>query len=89
MSSLEKKLTDLDPCEHWLVSVAASHKLWCQCSDYRVHIPGWPTTGDGGDGDADATPADAASGAGDAPSDAELAAVCFDLGFADLDAGSG
>ncbi|QUL61814.1 ORF2 [Torque teno arctocephalus australis virus] len=39
----EKKL------EQWLVSIQTSHNLWCDCKDYRSHIPGWhTTTGDDG-----------------------------------------
>nr|WBM82735.1 MAG: ORF2 [Torque teno polar bear virus 44] len=71
-------------CDQWLVMVVSSHRLWCHCPDYRVHIPGWPGTGvvaasgaaaggPGGDGGSAATDAGG-------PTDADMVAVSFDLG---------
>ncbi|WCS65247.1 ORF2 [Grizzly bear anellovirus 9] len=71
--------------ERWLVSIQTSHSLWCYCEDYRQHIPGWPgVTVAGGSGGAAGAPGEdgsraAVTGEGE-PSDADLAAVCFDLG---------
>nr|WBM82674.1 MAG: ORF2 [Torque teno polar bear virus 23]WBM82683.1 MAG: ORF2 [Torque teno polar bear virus 26]WBM82717.1 MAG: ORF2 [Torque teno polar bear virus 38] len=72
--------------EKWLLSVISSHGLFCECNDYRRHIPGWPgDTGaaSGGEGPSggggDAVP-------GVAPTDAELLdAVTFDMAFEDDD----
>nr|QUL61811.1 ORF2 [Torque teno arctocephalus australis virus] len=36
--------------ELWLTQMVASHKLWCDCPDYRSHIPGWPSTTGGENG---------------------------------------
>ena len=71
--------------DRWLVTVVASHNLWCDCQDYRQHIPGWP-----GDGDAAGTgAAGAGTQGGDSaaaavsPTDSELVAVDFDLRIAE------
>lgn len=53
----ECRLADFSRCEEaWLASIAASHLCWCDCQDYRNHIPGWRELfgvfeeGDGQDG---------------------------------------
>nr|WBU87845.1 MAG: ORF2 [Torque teno polar bear virus 37] len=90
MSSPETLLRQLSPEEHWLVSITASHRLWCDCKDYRRHIPGWPGDGgDGGDAGASGAPVEGGVSAAEEVTDAELAAVTFDLGFQDLEDASG
>ena len=68
------------------MTVVASHNLWCDCQDYRQHIPGWP----GDEGDAAGTgAAGAGTQGGDSaaaavsPTDSELVAVDFDLRIAE------
>ncbi|ASH99134.1 ORF2 [Giant panda anellovirus] len=80
--------------DRWLVTVVASHNLWCDCTDYRTHIPGWPGAEDGdaaGTGAAGAGTREGDSPGEDAsPTDSELVAVDFDLKIAeDTDAETG
>nr|WBU87838.1 MAG: ORF2 [Torque teno polar bear virus 3] len=73
--------------EAWLVSIAASHKAWCQCGEYRRHIPGWRgEADDGGDAGASGAPVEGGVSAADEPTDEDMvAAVCFDLDFVDTE----
>nr|WBM82723.1 MAG: ORF2 [Torque teno polar bear virus 40] len=76
--------------EAWLVSIAASHRAWCPCGEYRNHIPGWRGGDDGGDAGASGAPVEGGDFAGvGEPTDEDMAvaAVSFDLDFVDTDAG--
>lgn len=32
--------------DSWLSIVDKTHAIWCQCADWRQHVPGWPDSGD-------------------------------------------
>ncbi|QIJ55579.1 ORF2 [Marmot associated torque teno virus] len=72
-TSMPRELAQFDytRCEEaWLASVVTSHLCWCDCGDWRQHVPGWrgimdvPTGGDEDTGDG--------GGDGDEVTDAEL-----------------
>lgn len=62
----------------WLESCYQTHRLWCECSDWRKHVPGWQDTGDQTTGGGDS------GTGGDIPDDV---LVNFDLGFEDTTGG--
>ncbi|BAB63952.1 hypothetical protein [Torque teno tupaia virus] len=34
----------MDPAKIWWHSCLLSHKSWCNCTEPRNHLPGWPTS---------------------------------------------
>nr|USZ80590.1 ORF2 [Tick-associated anellovirus 2] len=74
--------------DRFLLICVAAHGMFCECDDFKRHIPGWrgDIEEEGGHAGGEGAPSTAAGGGsggggagGASPTDAELVAVDFDV----------